>query len=181
MLTGIATGTSICTAGDITCQYLEYRLSSKSYYSKPLNKFEWNYIRTMKYATVGFCLAPQLVSWYKYIQRKFPDCNSGKRSLNIASRRMFIDQLFFGSWSVAFSLGFTQLLNEGDINNVSQQINSKWIDSYKVNLLLWPPAQFLNFWLIPPYFRVLCTNITAFVWNTYLSFKAFQDIEEIKK
>lgn len=178
VLTGIATTTSISIVGDISCQYLEYR-SSYQYQSQHNNilknrKFQWNYIRTMKFATVGFCLAPQLVVWYRFIQHQLP----GKPSFMIASKRMLVDQFIFASWSTAYCLGFATVLNGGDIKDVHKQIDAKWYDSYKVNLLLWPPAQIINFWFIPPHFRVLWTNFIAFGWTTFMSFKAYQTIKE---
>ena len=128
----------------------------------------------MKFATVGFCLAPQLVLWYRVVPYLLP----GKPSFVNASKRMLLDQVLFASWSTAYCLGFAKMLNGGNINDIQRQINSKWLDSYKVNLLLWPPAQLINFWFIPPHFRVLWTNGIAFGWTTFLSFKAYQTIED---
>ena len=42
----------------------------------------------------------------------------------------------------------------------------------KANWALWIPAQFINFRFVPPNLTVLSANVTALVWNTYMSYIA---------
>ena len=47
------------------------------------------------------------------------------------------------------------------------------------NWMVWGPFQILNFTLIPLQHRLLCANLVALVWNTYLASKANSQLDSI--
>ena len=44
------------------------------------------------------------------------------------------------------------------------------------NWALWVPAQYINFKCVPPNLRVLAVNITALVWNVYMSYQSHKEV-----
>eukprot|EP00483_Globobulimina_turgida_P000572 UN00572 len=164
LITGIATTTGIAIFGDISCQYIAHKHSSRRNYT-----FQWDYKRTVTFGLTGFLFAPQMVLWYRYIQHKIPG-----QSMKTASKRVIMDQCVFASWTTVYFLSFNTYLQGGNCGDIKKQVNTKWMDTYIANTLLWPPFQFINFWLIPPHFRVLGTNLVSLAWSAYLSFKVNQ-------
>ena len=47
------------------------------------------------------------------------------------------------------------------------------------NWTLWVPAQVVNFRIIAPKFQVLFSNLTALVWNVYLSFSQTRKQQQV--
>lgn len=52
---------------------------------------------------------------------------------------------------------------------VAQEVQSKFLPTYIADLMLWPPAQFVNFFLVPAYLRVVYVSVVTLGWNCYLS------------
>ena len=50
------------------------------------------------------------------------------------------------------------------------KLKDKFLQVYLCDWILWPPAQMLNFTLVPLRFRVLFVNVMNLAWNTILSY-----------
>ena len=46
-----------------------------------------------------------------------------------------------------------------------------------MNYNLWPMANFINFYFVPPIWRVLYSNLVSVVWETYLSTQVNKKVE----
>lgn len=125
----------------------------------------FDYKRLAIFSFLGVALVgPILHSWYGVLSRVFtaPGARSAFGSLGL-------DQFLFAP---AFcGLFLTSLLTlEGNVKEVPAKLKQDWAGVVLMNWKIWIPAQLFNFWVVPPNLRVLCANITALVWNTYLSF-----------
>lgn len=67
---------------------------------------------------------------------------------------------------------FTAMLYclEGRPQEIIPSLKEIYVEVMLTNYKLWIPMQLLNFGLIPVQYQVLMSNITALVWNTYLSY-----------
>ena len=59
---------------------------------------------------------------------------------------------------------------EGRPQEIIPSLKEIYVEVMLTNYKLWIPMQLLNFGLIPVQYQVLMSNITALVWNTYLSY-----------
>ena len=48
------------------------------------------------------------------------------------------------------------------------------------NWMVWPATQFLNFYYVPPSYRILFASSVALFWNIYLSWWASKGVEKTK-
>ena len=62
------------------------------------------------------------------------------------------------------------LMNGGTWNDVKTRLEKHYINTLKMNLLVWPAAMLFNFKFIPLEFQVLYSNIIGFFWGMYLSY-----------
>ena len=87
----MATTTTIAICGDIGSQYFLHR-----YQRKP---FQWDFRRTAKFGLCGLLIAPQMVQWYMFLKRSFPD-----HSTRTAVKRLCVDQTVFSSYVLPISM-----------------------------------------------------------------------------
>ena len=52
---------------------------------------------------------------------------------------------------------------------VKARVEGHYINTLKMNLLVWPAAMLVNFKYIPLQYQVLYANLVGFVWTIYLS------------
>ncbi|GMH33736.1 hypothetical protein BSKO_01570 [Bryopsis sp. KO-2023] len=162
IMTKALTSGALNAVGDVLCQN----------YFEPDAKF--NYKRLATFSFLGFALVgPTLHTWYGVLTRIFtaPGAKGAIGSLAL-------DQLLFAP---AFcGVFFASLLTlEGRPQEVPGKLKQDWFGAVLMNWKIWVPAQLVNFWLIPPHLRVLCANMTALVWNTYLSWASHTVVKEL--
>ncbi len=65
---------------------------------------------------------------------------------------------------------------QGKPEAVRAKLEQDLVPAVKVNWLIWVPAQFINFKFVPPNLRTLAVNITALIWNVYMSFQSHKAV-----
>eukprot|EP01084_Bolivina_argentea_P315310 546244_1 len=158
----ISTG-ALSFVGDIACQYIEHSLSDIEN-----KKYKWNVKRSIRFGGVGMLLGPQLSFWYSTLATKI----FIGETFSIALKRMCLDQSAFAPWCICFVFTLNTHIDGGNFTDSKNRIKDQFLTTYKVNLMVWPMTQLINFWLIPPQFRVLIANFVALWWNTYLSYRS---------
>lgn len=100
--------------------------------------------------------------WYKVLARiQF------KSSVATTTARVLADQTVFASANLGLFLSSMAYL-EG--SNVQKKLDDSYLPALKMNWLVWPPVQALNFTFVPLEHRVLVVNVVALFWNCYLSY-----------
>ena len=84
-----------------------------------------------------------------------------------------LDQFVFAPTFIPTFMASLMIL-EGNASAIPDKLRSAWWPTIRANWGLWIPAQIVNFAFIPPTHQVLFSNSVGFVWNTILSFMAFQ-------
>ena len=164
----ICTTGSLSFIGDGLCQCIEYKYTESSN-----SKFKWEIQRSLRFGFVGMLLGPCLSIWYTTLGRMIPG-----DSLAVALKRMVLDQSLFAPTIIAGVFTLNTFIDGGDWNEAVNRIKEQLVPTYKVNLMVWPFTQLLNFWIIPPQYRVLMANAVSLWWNSYLSYRAHVNISD---
>lgn len=135
----------------------------------------FDYKRLAIFSFLGVALVgPVLHCWYGVLSRIFT--TPGARS---AFGSLGLDQFAFAPAFCGLFLS-SLLTLEGNYKEIPAKLKQDWASVVLMNWKIWIPAQLFNFWLVPPNLRVLCANITALVWNTYLSFVGHVEIKQLE-
>ncbi|XP_065223062.1 mpv17-like protein 2 [Planococcus citri] len=125
-------------------------------------KLQWE--RTEKMGFVGGMLGPIQFFIYKNLDKLFPRTDN-----KTVFRKIIVDQSLSAP---IFICAFFFLCNlwEKKPEQSFDEIKDKFIDVYKVDLMIWPAAQYVNFTYVPPQFRVMYVSGITVVYSAFLSY-----------
>ena len=109
------------------------------------------------------------LNYSKILPYLVPECTKTPAYM-MASKKLLFDQLCFAPVCTS---GFFILLNVLELKGVAkgvQDVQEKLWTSMKVNWMLWVPANFLNFSMVPIPYQVLMANFVSIIYNTFLSY-----------
>lgn len=141
-----------------------------------IEKHELDLKRLFIFAFLGTALVgPVLHIWYLTLSRLVTATGSTGAAL-----RMGLDQFGFAPVFVATFISSLMLLQGASQQHVEAKLRQDWWEAVRVNWLIWVPAQYINFRYVPQSLQVLGANVTALVWNTYLSINTHRDVQPPK-
>ncbi|CAI5757706.1 unnamed protein product [Candida verbasci] len=87
--------------------------------------------------------------------------------------RLSIDQLFIPGliWIPLYNTVMVILAQHHDpFTVIKNKLETNWWTVLKASWTVWVPFQLLNLYFVPVYLRIVCSNIYAVGWNSFLSF-----------
>ncbi|KAK2179291.1 hypothetical protein NP493_501g02002 [Ridgeia piscesae] len=151
----------LMTAGDAAVQGIERVLARSK--GKPLADYDWR--RTGRLGGTGLLLGPFNHVWYAFLDRVLPGCNTATVLRKILSDQLIASPFF----AFAFFAG-TGTLEGQPVREMLVEFKKKFWAVYKADWTLWPTAQAINFYFLPPQFRVLYVGIVTCAWDGFLSY-----------
>jgi len=180
VLTQGCTASSLFGAGDIICQTIErYQYRSKMIEEsdekkekgEKLKDFKYDWTRVGRMATVGFVVVgPACHFWYKFLDSRMPSTKTVQVIQKILVDEFLFGPIYLGTFFVSISTleGMTP-------QQTAQKIKKDFLPTFKMDMTVWPPAQAINFFFLPPSYRVLYISFISLFWNAYLSMVQHND------
>jgi len=123
-------------------------------------------MRTAKMTVMGLCvLGPGLRTWYLILDRVVKGAGT-----SAAVKKMLMDQTLWAPSFLAMFFCLVGAMNGKEVEEIKDKFRSDYIDAMKINYMIWPAVQIVNFKFVPMQHRVIVVNIVALFWNTYLAY-----------
>ena len=85
-------------------------------------------------------------------------------------KRLMLDQFLFGPCFTCVFVSCLSIFGEGkSVVYTIRKLRQDLVGIVVNGLIIWCPAQFMNFTYIPNKFQVLFSNCVGLLWNIYLS------------
>ncbi|XP_045464596.1 mpv17-like protein 2 [Harmonia axyridis] len=125
---------------------------------------EYNLTRTKNMSISGGSAGALTHFWYIYLDKIIPGA-----SFPIVVKKLILDQLICSPFVIVNMFVIVGFLEKKTGKEIFNEIKNKSITLYIAEWIVWPPAQFINFYLIPGRFRILYDNIISFGYDIYYS------------
>ncbi|XP_056271107.1 mpv17-like protein 2 [Pseudoliparis swirei] len=142
-------------------------------YQNPDRVQDW--MRTGRMVVVGCSCGPLLTYWYVWLDGLFVG-----NAMRTVGKKVAMDQLFASPFMGMWYFVGLGLLEGNSVSDGWKEFTHKFWDLYKVDCCLWPPAQTINFYFLPPRFRVVYINVITVAWDTYLAHLKHNDDSHIE-
>lgn len=155
LFTNISISISLSAVGDIIEQKYEI-------YSGDMEIMDGE--RTKNMAISGMTVGVLCHYWYKFLDARMPG-----RTIKTVIKKVVIDQLICSPFCIAslfLTLGY---LEKSNFNDIKREIKHKAMTLYVAEWVVWPPAQIINFYILPNRYRVLYDNTISLGYDIYTS------------
>jgi len=154
----------LTAAGDAVCQlFVEKKKLTKNY----------DFRRSFSLAFISGIIATPLIHlWY---MRGAPAiCKAVSNNTKFYPYiSMIVDQTAVATSSMAMYLFLSEYFRDFNFRDAVNNVKRKWGEAIVTNWKIWPPLILLNFWIVPPHFRVFFGNFIGFFWGIYMSYFQF--------
>lgn len=161
----LATNATISTvmgiAGDLVQQHYEVLSGHQS---------RINALRTSHMAAAGLTTGMVSHYWYVLLDRWMLG-----RSLRVVVLKVLYDQVVFSPINLAVYFGTVGLLEQSGLAELGRELWCKGGTIYQVEWIVWPPAQFINFYVLPLKYRVFFDNLVSFGFDVYSPYIKYKD------
>lgn len=155
LYTNICISVSLSSVGDSLEQRYEiYKGEIEKYSSK----------RTCHMALSGLTVGIVCHYWYQFIDARIPG-----RNLTTVLRKVFWDQIICSPIVISTFFLTLGILEQTSKDEILVEIKDKAWRLYVAEWIVWPPAQILNFYLLPNKYRILYDNTISLGYDVYTS------------
>ena len=160
LVTNTTISITLSGAGDVLQQRYEKHCDKKK---------QWQPMRTRNQAISGAVIGPSCHFWYKMLDHVLPG-----RAVKIVLYKVVLDQIIMSPVCVAQFLAVTSWLEGKNKQGLITEFRTKGVTLLLADWVIWPPAQMLNFFVIPPRFRVLYDNTVSLAFDWYYSYVKYR-------
>ena len=155
LYTNVTVSLCLSATGDV----LEQRLEMLNEETR-----RWSKKRTFNMGVCGVSVGVLCHFWYNFLDRVLPGY-----TIRVVAKKIVCDQVLFSPvmWLVFFAT--LASLEKSDREGFKDNIKRKAVKLYVGEWIVWPPAQFVNFYFVPNRFRVLYDNTISLGFDVYTS------------
>nr|XP_022315809.1 mpv17-like protein 2 [Crassostrea virginica] len=168
IITNTVTSGTLLGLGDVITQNLEIEYASRM----GNTSHDYDVRRTGRMFLMGLMIGPLGHFWYTKLADKLVIGTGPK----VVLKKIGVDQIIFTPIITCIFFGGMGLLEGKDVKGAVNEIKNNFIAVYSVDCCVWPPAQYINFHLIPARFRSVYVSSMTLCWNTFLSYMKHRDM-----
>ena len=132
---------------------------------KPNQPIRINWERNLKMTTIGLGVGPLLHYWYGLLGRYIVASTPTKTAIY----QLAFDQILFAPVTIAGFFWVYGIIDRKSSEEIYKHFENNFMDALKMNYIIWPAANFINFRFVPQSYRVLFAGAVSLVWNSFLS------------
>ena len=155
LLTNTVITVSLSGTGDALQQYYE-KLQKRQKH--------WHPVRTSHVCWTGAVIGPMCHYWYCFLEDILPG-----RTIIPVVKKLFLDQVLFTPVYISVFLVMLSCFERATFAEMTRDLRHKGTVLLKADWIVWPPAQLVNFSLLPVQFRVLYDNAVSLGFDCYYS------------
>ncbi|XP_053207448.1 mpv17-like protein 2 [Panonychus citri] len=148
---------------------LSSSLSSSSSSSSGDEKF--NFTRNLHMSAAGFTTGLVTHVWYILLDRYL----GTKKCLKLVTVKVLLDQIMFSPVNLAVYFGTVAICEQSTFRKFKDELIEKGMENiYLWEWAIWPPAQYINFYILPLRYRILFDNIISLgfdIYSPYVKYK----------
>uniref|UniRef100_A0A3F2Z1W0 Uncharacterized protein n=1 Tax=Anopheles quadriannulatus TaxID=34691 RepID=A0A3F2Z1W0_ANOQN len=152
-------------AGDVAAQEIERRQEKTISASEGFERQ-----RALNMTLVGLSQGPLHHYLYKWMDAYLPGA-----TVRTVLKKIAIDQLVISPIFIVTYLYSAGLLEGASVKDCNAELRYKYWTIYTADWLVWPPTQFINFYLLSPKYRVLYINAITMLYNVFLCYIKHND------
>ncbi|BFF98271.1 mpv17-like protein 2 [Drosophila madeirensis] len=124
----------------------------------------WNGTRTLRMGMGGLTVGVVCHYWYQYLDYRYPN-----RNIRTVMRKILLDQIICSPFYITVFFITMGLLERQSWEEFREEVMEKAVVLYMAEWTIWPAAQFVNFFLIKPRYRVFYDNSMSLGYDIYTS------------
>lgn len=131
---------------------------------------KWNSRRTLNMSITGITVGTFCHYWYKFLDRRIPG-----HTISTVFKKILVDQFVGSPVNIFIFFGTLAILERMTLKDFVEDLKAKWWRLYVAEWVVWPSAQFINFYFVPSKYRVLYDNTISLGYDVYTSHVAHFD------
>jgi len=161
-----AAGDSIQQNYDLVTDELKQGKDGKS--SKESSTF--SYRRTCHMAAAGLTTGVVSHYWYLMLDRWLPG-----RAARVVLKKVLYDQIIFSPVNLLVYFSTLGIVEGSSVKRVQEELMEKGMQNiYVVEWMIWPPAQWFNFYVLPLRYRILFDNVISLGFDIYCPYVKYK-------
>lgn len=173
LTTNIVSSGILMSIGDALSQYVEQKHMVKQVEVQQKFHFDWS--RNGKMFVVGALQGPMHHYFYGWLDARYVGT-----SLKNTSVKILYDQLVMSPACIVMFFYSAGWMHQQTNDECTQELKSKFLTVYVADWMIWPFAQFINFYYLQPKYRVIYVNFITMAYNVFLSYVKHTDAESLK-
>lgn len=125
---------------------------------------EWDRTRTKNMAVCGCSSGIICHYWYDYLDAMIPG-----KSFIAVSKKVFADLVFCSPVTIGLFILTQGILERNSMDEFKVKMERNFRDLYIAEWIVWPTAQYINFYVLPLKYRVLYDNVISLLFDVYMS------------
>lgn len=172
LLTNALISTAMGTAGDAIQQHYDMitdRIAAAKTGQVVEKRFDWT--RSLHMSAAGLTTGVVTHYWYILLDKRLGILKTAK----VITTKILLDQILFSPVNLFVYFTTIGIMERSTVSRVMDELKEKGMEQiYVAEWLIWPPAQFVNFYFLPLRYRIMWDNIISLgfdIYSPYVKYK----------